>query len=125
MEMLKVTVRESEWGYGDSDTSALFNPTTGKMCCLGFACEAAGMLKHEFVSEGTPGHLGKSLPPQLSALVDGNNNSDVCLRLMSINDAWKMVTIDGNDIYVENLDDRKAALIKHGLEAGIEFTFVP
>jgi hypothetical protein len=114
--LLAVPVKRSEWYRGRGhESSRLRRYQDGLMCCLGFACLAAGHTEHEILGHSFPYRM-TIIKPVLEPLVlrenGGKGNSDICTAIGRTNDA-------------ENIDDakREANLIELGVEAGIAFTF--
>lgn len=111
-DLLKVVVDRRTWGRGDPSNSALLSSTTGKMCCLGFACLAAGLTKEQIKDRRVPSHIRDLLPAALNKLVSaGGLDSTVANLMMYENDRG-------------NPECREAKLIELGCEAGIEFEFI-
>ena len=116
--MLDVTVERSKWGRGSgSEGSYLLHPINGMMCCVGFACLAAGLSLEEITGTDTVTNLlttGRvnGIPEPLRKLVAGRTNSNIATALYQTNDAWSSEAT------------REANLTTLGLEAGIKFTFV-
>lgn len=110
---MKVTVKRSEWLRGEGVfTSSLFRVDDKKRCCVGFACNAAGLTDDEIAGHATV----DTLPTRAH------------LRIPSV---W----IDGGvdrfgDLYEINDDKditdarRERQLINYGKQVGIEFEFV-
>lgn len=138
-EVLEVVVNRPQWhrgqggsGYGEGDNSpsALLIPGTGKMCCLGFACIAAGLTPDQIRGKGYPYNIEqmttrarpsedpKILPPSLQPLVayepDGYvMNSDTGSRLAKTNDDESITDVQ-----------REERIIALGAGVGLKFTFV-
>lgn len=145
--MLKVVVREKEWLNGDPAHSYLLRKTDGLMCCLGFACEAAGVPREQLVGRGTPLNLLEqrvlnvprleALPEALAGLVVGNDNTRTCRKLMVVNDSsFDSVKDDHFSIRdwpalanaptkEEFYKVKKEIITSLGAEVGLEFEFVP
>lgn len=118
-ELIKVVIDRSKWGRGATG-GKLLRPDTCLMCCLGFVSLACGLDEDEIRDESTPAELvqkGVVLPGPMLPLIDNVDphypHSDVCVRLMDLNDD-------------DELDDtkREAQLIEAAREAGFEFEFV-
>lgn len=128
--MLDVTVVRSKWGNAATNGSGLhahksqlFNPASGLMCCLGFACIAAGLTRKQISDVGGPATLIRNksiqLPSELDKLInaslvsDAVENSTVCRSLMIANDSSNMLP-----------EERESTIAALGKDAGINFTFV-
>lgn len=109
--MLNVTVRRSQWLRGSND-SKLYRSSDRRMCCLGFACKAAGLSTGDILNKRTPNDIQHHLPKTLEKLADGEN-TNVCLYLMDINDE--------RDVSAAK---RESQLKKLGKTAGLRFKFV-
>jgi hypothetical protein len=145
--MLNVIVERSKWYRGQgSDGSALLiayemkgGQNVGRMCCLGFACLAAGLAVGDIAGKPCPSNvlkewrdfgnthdLDEKLPAPLMNLVtidDGFiGDSDLCQRMTETNDAPAGDTA-GEDSIADDAE-REERLIELGREAGINFTFV-
>lgn len=60
---LKVTVDRSRWFRGQGGEKSRLLMASGKMCCLGFACIAAGHTSDEIMEVATPNGLERELLP--------------------------------------------------------------
>lgn len=110
--MLNVVVKRSEWGRGTSpQNSRLFNPETGLMCCMGFACLAAGLTKEQIYDRSAVCSL-LGIP---AALQEFHQKQEM------------LVVYDDEGIYVVNdlpsYVNRENRLIELGKTCGIAFTF--
>lgn len=130
MSMLKVIIDRKTWlrGQGADDSQLLIpdeliDHVKGQMCCLGFACLAAGMSKDQI--RGIQSPYGLDNPPSF-ALASSRAEMDSPINcLMTINDAIV------SDTYPEHVRgkviDSEAArerlIVEYGLKAGIEFSF--
>ena len=111
--MLKVIVRRAQWLRGNDATSMLYRPSDRRMCCLGFACKAAGLKTKEISGEAFPNNVMAPLPKPLKRLVtSGGNTSGICDELVAIN--------DDNTISTK---EREAKLKQVGKHAGLDFRF--
>lgn len=75
--MKRFTIQRSKWGRapkGGTECGMLYNPRTGKMCCLGFWCEQIAGLRREKISSA-------SKPKEL---LEGDLSSDQNQILRSI-----------------------------------------
>jgi len=100
--MKEVTVKRSLWtgedGYlwgEDKDhpnENGLFCSGTGRMCCLGFVCEKAGISKHEMEGNGMPEDLFSFL------------------RKGDVLDVWGLVEDSGEEVTNSDLSCRAAAI---------------
>ena len=137
--MFNVTVKRSEWLRGKGTTiSRLIAPDdfpseiAGKKCCLGFACEQAGIESKLLVGVTAPKSLtiqtGIDLPSQLSGLltnaapisgllscspITGSKHSVECQDLMATNDNPELTNAA-----------REARITEVGKQVNINFTFV-
>lgn len=57
---VRVVIDKSQWARGAIGESALLNPGTKKMCCLGFACLAIGIKQEEIADKLMP----YAVPPE-------------------------------------------------------------
>lgn len=138
-DLFAVTIDRTTWGSGDkliaslSTQSALYNPITKLQCCMGFACEAAGITKEQMSNVGYPhallnGQAGndprvtvENFPPQLQKLVHlHHHESTVAAEVTSI----AITLARMNDDPTLAPDVREAEIISLGIEAGIKFTFI-
>lgn len=107
--MLKVTIDRSRWLRGEGPArSFLLREEDGKMCCLGFACIAAGCAPEELAGEKTPGELGNR-----NGLPGYFGMRPVYGDAMELNDSIVMAE-----------DVREASLTKLLSRVGIELEFV-
>ena len=116
--MLDVVVDRKRWDRGMDHLGNVYLLGPRGMCCLGFACLAAGLTAEDIQQISIPAFArSKPLPDSLKLLVDrtGNRNSLICQRLTGAND--RLGTVD----YPEA--KREADIIKLGKEAGLNFTF--
>jgi len=123
--MLKVVIDRTKWLRGEEANqfgSSLLCPHSGKYCCLGFAAKEAGATDDEIRDLSTPGALwltvGKTITESLLRSDRDESkemNSNLSEALMEINDS--------TDPDVDAAF-REAEVIRLGLEAGIEFSFV-
>src|SRR5258707_2993915 len=122
--MLNVTVRRRQWLRATSKNegklySFLLQPRSNgnKMCCLGFACRAAGLKAYQIRGETVPDGLFEEradFPVSLQKLINRDTgNSRTCCALMAAN--------DNHDIGART---REARVKKLGKKVGINFRFV-
>lgn len=108
---LNVIVDRSRWLRGEGEKrSLLLRTTDDKMCCLGFACLAAGHTIEEISDMATPSELARErevivLLPDYKSVVMGD--------VMSVNDGER---------YEE--DEREAYIAEQLATLGIAMTFV-
>jgi len=89
--MKKLVIKRSSWLRGEGgDTSTLFRPRDGKMCCLGFYLRDQGIEEDELIDMPDPQSLncdlleaGGEIPDWL---LSGKDNSALVVELISIND---------------------------------------
>lgn len=137
--MLKVTVDRARWLNGDYSRATGANSKlldkNGMMCCLGFACLAAGIAENKILGRFYPhslirydgnreppfnnrDELPSTIRPLIGVGVMGSvGQSLVCKKLTHANDA--IADYEGKPPKA-----READIIEFGREAGIEFTFV-
>lgn len=111
----KIVVDRERWLTPDvEEESYLCSPDSGRMCCLGFACEQAG------VSESYM--EGRKMPPDLFydgfkveqlVTVDGRNSSEFARLAADIND----------DINISN-EEREEQLKRLFSRYGYELVFI-
>lgn len=119
--MLRVTVDRAYWGTGrilaadhkNGYGSYLFNLRSGRLCCMGFACIAAGLPKERISGVTFPHYLG-GLPAALSGLILGASGSDVAYDLARVNDDKDSIT-DA---------ERELRIVELGKQANLLFEFV-
>lgn len=121
--MLKVIIDRTKWLRGEgNDKSRLLRPSDGKMCCIGFACLAAGIPKSAIEDRAEVGLLfgnpSMPIPESLKLLYSRRpsglgEESGVCHNLYEVNDLK-----DYND------ESREADIVNMGKDAGIAFSFI-
>ena len=123
--MLDVTVVRSKWANGttrdlDRHGNALLNGDKRSMCCMGFACKAAGLKSSEILKIMTASKAcskANRIPSGLSKLVIRLNNfilgTDLENRLVYYNDEQGI-----------SPTERENKIKRIGKEADINFTFV-
>lgn len=106
---LHVTVYRDSWLRGEGeDSSYLLRISDGMMCCLGFACFAAGHTRKQILGKATPREMeryGRCLLPNY--------------RNPAMNDA---MMINDDDLLAD--EQREARLIETLAHIGIELTFI-
>ena len=114
--MLKVQVERDNWLRGEG--ASYLRDHDGRMCCIGFACLAAGMKEEDIV-----GHM--------MVISD-------CLEMGDVPEVLKATLMEDNgsaseeadELYVTNdnrsiSDSQRETMLKdYGKAAGIEFEFV-
>lgn len=112
--MLKVIVDRQRWyrGHGAAVSRLLIvypshKEDIGKMCCLGFACLAAGLKPEQIAGKGVPTDISGPLPKAFEAVTDG-----YC-GLVGTNDRHGMD---------EELRERDIKRL--GLQVGLDFEFI-
>ena len=113
-----LTIKRSKWAHAAGSGSALgIGPllqADGSMCCLGFACLAAGIEPVDIAHVDYPGDLGVPIP-LLSRCVEGAvYNTRLAEAAVEIN--------DNSDI--DNAT-REVALRKLFASKGVRLRFVP
>jgi hypothetical protein len=129
--MLDVVVDRNQWyrGHGHYSSRLRINDATlqaemdlhtsdiGKMCCLGFACLAAGLNAKEIGNVGYPHSLPRQVGIQLPASLE---------RVAKLEDDeygdQKIGSVNDNISFTD--EEREKAIIVLGLKYGINFTFV-
>jgi hypothetical protein len=83
---MKFTINRKTWLRGE-DNSALFRPSDGKKCCLGFYALACGLKVRDIKDQSEPIDTDERKHSKMAALFkkDGLQNA-LCYRLMKIND---------------------------------------
>jgi hypothetical protein len=123
--VLKTTVKESDWGYGQgSDESRLYNPRTGKFCCVGFMCLAAGLTKEDISDIGAVATLPQALiPEELKQFVRYGLGVNAVSHRTNSADADYIYAV--NDSPGKNHEQRKQELIDHARHLHVELEFEP
>jgi hypothetical protein len=134
--LLQVTVVRSKWNGNTlapvEGSKLLTQRSEPKMCCLGFACKAAGVPDEQFAGLGYVHELGKHVPVVLMPLVDVDDKPDDP-RSWGQSEISRLLThANDNDYYqrqqsppvFETMAQKEAYLIEQGRLAGIEFSFV-
>jgi hypothetical protein len=124
--MLQVEIKRGWWNGNTLEPisdSMLYSSDTKKMCCLGFACEAAGVPKKHITGVPYPYQL-RIIPESLEKLVDRGKGfveqSNISALLTNANDNSRYTLVPR----FMTMAAKEAYLIEKGREAGIEFTFV-
>lgn len=121
---LKVVVDRAKWLHGEGPSmSMLHRAHDGKMCCLGFACLAAGVTKEQMQTYTDPADLMRRFHdnlqplPALEGLIRREKNVPYPNTTASI-------LMEDND--KEGIKDnlREKRIIEKGAKAGIAFEFV-
>lgn len=92
--LIPVVIDRRRWLRGEGpDASRLLRKTDGKMCCLGFVCEAVGVSAERLVNRGTPRVVvsgvdglavrGELIPDGLAQLLQ---HADAVADAMRVND---------------------------------------
>lgn len=117
--MLNVTIDRNLWLRGEGDRGSCLLAPDGRMCCLGFACLAAGETKeaiHGLPDLETLAGCLDDISPALHLLVRDEPaalvNSELGIDLMKTNDDPSLSPAA-----------RESEIVRLGLEAGINFTF--
>lgn len=123
--MIDVVIDRSRWStYLSTDKdSMLLNPETGKMCCMGFMCLAAGSPEEDLCNMLSPLFL-KEIPEQFL------EKSGAVGSLMNANDLRGIVTPQGDweDMLEQDpkglpQEDREDMIIKIAATIGFRVTF--
>ncbi len=123
--MLKVVVDRKLWQRGSMFGSTLLNSKTGLMCCVGFACLAAGLTKgqikgHTTIAWLVNNTLGLDLPESLRLFLLKSKGRGACkdssqaLQIYQANDSEDLPADD---------PEREETIHDIGLKLGVEFTF--
>lgn len=124
-----VVIEREKWIHGEgSSESYLLRHSDGKMCCLGFASLACGLMPEVIEKERAVMSLvrnGVAVPDSLQWLLCDRLNSDAAESLMNVNDC-RIGSIDHTsrryDIHSEA--DREAYITRVMGENGIDVQFV-
>lgn len=117
-QITELKINRRKWGTGDEGGS-LLNPVTGKMCCLGFFCLAAGVPKAELEGEPMPAGIKDCLEyPKLKTVVNFQKrvNKFVTTQLSTVNDSEAPK-------FVNNPKAREARIAKLFGELGVTVEF--
>lgn len=127
--MLQVTVKRSQWNGNTlaTVTNSCLRSASGMMCCLGFACIAAGIPEESLINVSYVHELTRdidipaSLLHLLSSTAESWGQSEVSAHLTNLNDnsRWSALRI-----HPATMADKEAKLIELGRKANIEFTFI-
>lgn len=112
MEISKLVIKRSMWGYvdgPDSLSSALIRGEDGKMCCLGFLGVACGV--DMYVGQRMPRYQQAGWPERFAATVVGHAQPAT---------RWAVGINDDEDIPREAKEEKLISLFA---ENGIELTF--
>ena len=117
--MLDVVVDRETWLRGKPDEAALLT-NKGKMCCLGFACKAAGYDDADIFMLGTISSTQsrREIAEELMFLTSPNDNVGL------VNSMVHDQLTGTNDSYEYSEEERERNIIKLGLEVNINFSFV-
>lgn len=109
------TIIRSKWFRGLGSFGSSLLRVDGTMCCLGQVARQCGVKNEEMRGTGSPEGLDNSVRPLLPAflLAGDGRNSDVCRRMMEINDS-----LDLGD------DEREQKLTEIAAANGITLHFV-
>lgn len=115
--MINVTVRRSRWLRGEGSTySSLYRSEDGRMCCLGFACEALGYQVEDIRDISSPNELDTPTIWEGLEALERFNGDYVCgpvtRQLMEYNDDKLLPD-----------SEREAKIAALGSKIGIKFTF--
>ena len=69
-QMIKVTVKRSEWLRGEGAEASRLLRGDGKMCCLGFVCLALGATKEQILNKDSPLQLQKNTRFRVTNLLE-------------------------------------------------------
>ena len=90
-------VQRKKWLRGEGD-SYLKREKDGKMCCLGFACLAAGLKPKEILGIESPATVCENLEDSvIQSLVLSKNpteNTTLCYKMMCTNDSLNIDDVD-------------------------------
>lgn len=120
--MLEVVIDRTKWLRGEGGfRSSLLRESDSKMCCIGFACLAAGMSEEMIVERSTMASirhhpaLCDQIPDSLAGLFapDGPWENSTCEALYARNDEIDLAEAE-----------REARIISGGAKAGLEFKFI-
>lgn len=120
-KLLKVVVDREKWIHGEGDfDSYLLRERDGHLCCLGFACLAAGLTTDQIKDQHAPHSIPDLVESKLPLLLQPTTipefykktNSKVCNSMVNLNDKK-----DVKAAY------RERRLRELGRKVGIEFSF--
>lgn len=107
---MKVVVDRARWLRGEGgDDSKLLRRMDGKMCCMGFACIAAGAEPEDIKGLTTVGQVDPFALDWSGANCRGMNGLD---DLYSLNDSYGLSD-----------DDREQRIVAAGNRVGLQFEF--
>lgn len=123
--MLRVVVKRSKWNGNQIDevpsSSKLLNDS-GMMCCLGFACIAAGLRPFDIRGLAYV-HEIDAIPEDLGSLVEAGRD-----HLMQSAISNLLTTANDNAPFEKvprfaSMSEKEAYIIEKGREAGLDFVF--
>jgi hypothetical protein len=125
--MVKITIERSRWGNGDNHQGGALRTMSGKQCCLGFACEQAGIEPRVY-----QGYPHEALAPTLRRLEDvpellrpfvaAGAIDEFPLRRSEL--ARDLAMINDDKIEYTSLESRERALSHRAAADGVEMVFV-
>lgn len=124
---MKLTIDRSKWANPglDNGSSMLLN-SDGGMCCLGFACIAAGVPEEEIFDRGEPEGLDvaavKRAPDGWSSLLWHIEEADYSPAVVG-NSKFARAAIRINDDVLYTQAEREEKLIKLFADNGVELEF--
>jgi len=126
IKKLKVIVDRKRWLRGEGATnSSLLRERDGKMCCLGFACLAAGHTEDEIRGRLIPSALAAPKVPGMEA-VKGFYSYGITLsggaRPIESDRMGEAMSINDNAYFMESVRESKLIAIFDDL--GMELSFV-
>lgn len=106
--MIDVLIERSRWSTFEATgrNGGLLNLISGKMCCMGFMCLAAGCTEEEIRSHNSPLSLA-NCPKEFLV-------TDISVRLMRLNDCNLCIP----------QSEREALIAGEAKEAGFRVTFI-
>jgi hypothetical protein len=105
--MRMLTIDRQVWLRGEGeDSSCLYRPRDGKMCCLGIYLTSLGVPKDSLAHVVSPGKLNTELPRGAGWLLRNGLHTDIAANLMIANDTGTTGPLLDPDHCVEGDGDR-------------------
>lgn len=124
--LIPLVIDRERWARGGKPGTLLLNDKDGSMCCLGFACLAAGVPSSKLIDMGSPEDL--AITPALAAFVtqeeDPDSYDDEEISYRSGNNSSTEAAIDVNDDKELTDPEREDRLKPILAKLGFDVTFV-